>query len=214
MGSQSPESQLKEIVQLPKSVMKQIKKLSHLSFLPHSKFLPLSNTVLSVLIYTTIVSGVYILSISGQSVAPPEKTLSADTAQPYLDSERRVFDLVNDERKKLGIQPLLWNEKAAAAARSHSDDMASSNYLGHSDLFGGKPEDRVEKAGLTDWRRLGENIAWVSGHPDPLSRVVECWMNSAGHRQNMLDPKFRESGLGMTITSDGKSYFTQVFVSR
>ncbi|MFT3746157.1 MAG: CAP domain-containing protein [Pyrinomonadaceae bacterium] len=153
-------------------------------------------------------------TLTARQRSPRRIAPSAEIAQPNLTSELRVFDLVNEERKKLGIQPLIWNEKAASAARSHSDDMAGSGYLSHSDLFGGKPDDRVAKAGLNDWRRLGENIAWVSGHADPLTRVVECWMNSPGHRENMLNPKFRESGLGMTVTNDGKSYFTQVFVSR
>ncbi|MEO7659119.1 MAG: CAP domain-containing protein, partial [Pyrinomonadaceae bacterium] len=77
-----------------------------------------------------------------------------------------------------------------------------------------KVDDRADQFGLNDWRRIGENIAWVMGHADPAVRVVECWMRSPGHRNNILDSNFREAGLGLAVANDGKYYFTQVFVKR
>jgi uncharacterized protein YkwD len=128
--------------------------------------------------------------------------------------EHRVFDLINDERIKNGLQPLIWTDKSAITARFHSANMSQTSYFSHKDLIGNRVEDRLNKFGVTDWRMAGENIAWISGYDDPTARVVESWMNSPGHRKNILQPKYRESGIGLAITDDHKFYFTQVFVSR
>lgn len=140
--------------------------------------------------------------------------IEANDAEVVYSIERRVFDLVNDERIKIGSQPLIWIEPAASAARYHSATMAEGRFLGHSDLTGRKVDDRADQFGFSDWRRIGENVAWVMGHSDPAARVVECWMRSPGHRKNLLDSNYRESGLGLSVSSDGKYYFTQVFVRR
>ena len=114
---------------------------------------------------------------------------------------------------KIDLFPL-WTDATAATARYHSASMAKNDYFSHGDLMGKQVEDRASKFGVSDWRWIGENIAWVSGHPDPASRVVECWMRSRGHRENILQSKFREGGIGMALASDGKYYFTQVFLFR
>jgi uncharacterized protein YkwD len=161
-----------------------------------------------------------ILSVStfGGIVGEDCVFLTYDLRAPNLASreqmERRVFDLVNAERASNGLTPLMWIDKAADAARSHSEDMAANRYLSHYDLHGRKVSQRAEDAGLNDWRWLGENIAWLSGHSDPTNRVVENWMRSKGHRENILQQNFNQSGIGMAVSSDGKYYFTQVFVLR
>lgn len=174
-----------------------------------NNFLVIFAFLLTVIVTFQASAQVEVVNVAHSGVAPFE----SDWLR-MRTMETRVFDLVNDERVKNGLSLLVWNEKAALAARYHSGNMASSGFLGHEDLFGKKPEHRVERFGLTDWRRLGENVAWVSGHEDPLSRVVSRWMNSPGHRLNILGSKFNESGLGMSVTKDGKFYFTQVFVTR
>ncbi len=126
--------------------------------------------------------------------------------------ERRAFDLVNDERRTRGLQPLRWVDLAADVARRHSENMARLNFFSHYDLDGRKPSERASLMGLTDWRRIGENIAWLRGHEDPAVRVVQGWMNSPGHRENILDTRYRESGMGLAVSPEGKFYFTQLFV--
>lgn len=143
------------------------------------------------------------------SYVPPARTL-----EPISALERRVFDLVNIERTSRGLRPLIWIDEAAATARDHSRHMAENSYLGHRDLAGKGVGDRSRKFGVKDWRWIGENIAWVSGQDDPATRVIECWMGSRGHRENILRSKFREGGIGMALAADGKYYFTQVFVLR
>jgi uncharacterized protein YkwD len=128
--------------------------------------------------------------------------------------ERRTFDLVNQERIRNGTKPLRWIDQAAAAAREHSENMAELQYFSHADLLGNRVDKRADVAGIGDWRQIGENIAWMTGQSDPASHVVSSWMGSPGHRENLLNPKYEESGIGIAVTSDGQYYFTQVFVHR
>ncbi len=127
--------------------------------------------------------------------------------------ERRAFDLINQERVKNDRKPLRWIEKAAAAARFHSANMARGSFLGHRDLEGTMVDDRADRFGLSNWSQIGENVAWISGYEDPAARAVFSWMRSAGHRKNIMESKYRETGLGLAIGNDGKYYFTQVFVA-
>ena len=110
--------------------------------------------------------------------------------------EPRVFELTNIERIQNGRSPLNWTEQAAAVARYHSTKMETFDVLGD--------EGR-------DWCQIGENIAWISGRENPAKGVVECWMRSPGHRLSILNPNFREWGIGLALATDGKFYFTQEF---
>lgn len=148
---------------------------------------------------------------------------AAENPTKILDSQRRLaanvralesraFALANDERSRSGLAPLVWNEKAAEVARSHSMDMAEFDYLSHTDHKGRRVVERARDFGLFEWRALGENIAWLSGYEDPAGRVVDRWMASSGHRRNILQSSYRESGVGLAVSPGGKYYFTQVFV--
>lgn len=128
-------------------------------------------------------------------------------------AEMRVFDLINQEREENGVRPLVWTEKAAAVARIHSDNMAQLGFFSHEDLDGRMVSERADRNGLSKWRQIGENIAWISGYDDPAARAVEGWMKSPGHRRNILDPKYSETGIGLSVAGSGRVYFTQVFVS-
>lgn len=189
-----------------------------LSPLPRLKDLPPSNSFL----YLICALLLLVFGFSGTAQAQTANMYLIDAAftVPAKESERasslefRVFELVNAERIKNGRDALVWVEQAAAVARFHSVDMAQFDYLSHADTLGRNVDKRADKLGLNDWRLIGENIAWLSGYADPAARVVQSWMNSPGHRQNILQSKFREGGIGMALTPAGKYYFTQVFVSR
>jgi uncharacterized protein YkwD len=128
------------------------------------------------------------------------------------ESERtyaqQVLDLVNVEREKAGVPALAWDEAAARVAFDHAQDMAAQQYFEHDSPDGQGPGDRLADAGLGDtyW---GENIAM--GQPDPQA-VVDDWMTSEGHRENILDPQFGRVGVGVRFGWDGP-YWVQDFLA-
>jgi len=128
--------------------------------------------------------------------------------------EREVFELINRKRAQSNLQPLVWSDRAAQVARLHSRNMASYNFFSHVGVDGKRVDGRADGAGLNNWRQIGENIAYNRGFGNPVESVVESWMRSPGHRQNLLGGSWKESGVGITITSNGKYYFTQVFIKK
>jgi uncharacterized protein YkwD len=104
-----------------------------------------------------------------------------------------VLRLVNVERAKAGCGALTTDSRLAAAAQAHSADMAANNYFSHTGRNGSDVSDRVEAAGYR-WSAVGENIA--KGQPTPAA-VMQAWMNSSGHRANILNCRFRNIGIGL-----------------
>lgn len=123
------------------------------------------------------------------------------------DIKKQVFDLVNSERGKANLDPLIWDDRLANVAREHSEDMIRNNFVGHINLKGQNVEDRLRIAGI-DWNFCGENIA--VGDEDAQS-IVRGWMESKGHRDNVLQLQFRYSGVGIARSKAGNLYITQVF---
>ena len=126
--------------------------------------------------------------------------------------EKLIFSLVNKKRAGFSLPPLIWSEKAAQAARLHSRNMSLLNFFSHTGLDGKDVADRVEFFGLKKWLMVGENIAYNHGYGNPAERAIETWMNSSGHRKNILNKNYRETGVGITVNLSGTYYFTQVFV--
>lgn len=125
-----------------------------------------------------------------------------------LASERQMFELVNQERAKVGTKPLVWDEKLAQVGREHSRDMFERGYFSHYSPEGKDVGDRLLDAGI-DYTVAGENLALA---PD-VERAHNGLMNSPGHKRNILDPAFTKFGVG---TIDGGVYgkmFTQVFTN-
>ena len=126
--------------------------------------------------------------------------------------ETAVLDLVNQQRAAQNLRPLNWNNQLHEAARDHSEDMAANNYFSHTSLDGRTAWDRMEDAGY-QWGSAGENIA--AGYSTPQA-VVNGWMNSAGHRQNILSPGYCDLGVGYAYdpSSTYDHYWTQDFGRR
>jgi uncharacterized protein YkwD/chitodextrinase len=118
--------------------------------------------------------------------------------------ESEVFDLVNQERAIVGLSPLSWDDRLFDAARGHSEDMAEQNYFSHDSLDGRSFSDRITEAGYP-WNTCGENIAL--GYSTPQA-VMNAWMNSPGHRNNILGSYFCDIGVGYAGT---RHYWTQDF---
>lgn len=131
--------------------------------------------------------------------------------------EQEVLKLVNIEREKEGLSPLIWNNQLAYAARYHALDMATDNYFNHDsyDLKGGnlvmvcKTFDRIAKF-YTEGYLGAENI---SAGRSSGAATVDGWMNSPGHKKNILNPNAKYVGIGyyQKQGSDYTHYYVQCF---
>lgn len=139
------------------------------------------------------------------TTARPDPTVPEDSGMSRY--EEKVLNLVNQERAEVGCRPLDADPKLARAARSHSADMATQGYFAHDTPDGTDPGKRITAAGYR-WSAWGENIA--KGQPDPES-VMRAWMNSPGHRANILNCGFRDLGVGLAYGSGHTPYWTQDF---
>ena len=128
--------------------------------------------------------------------------------------EREVFALINAERRKHNLRELIWDESIAAVARYHSQNMAREKFFSHRGPDGSMVDDRADRLGLGTWHSIGENIAYMRGYENPAQLAVEKWMESTGHRKNLLGPSWKETAVGVAITADGTYYFTEVFLLR
>ena len=125
----------------------------------------------------------------------------------------QVLTLTNQEREKAGLDPLKLNNKLALAADSHSDSMAKDDFFSHTGKDGSSVSDRVKDTGY-NYLAVGENIA--AGY-STASAVVSGWMNSSGHRANILSANYTEIGIGYEFLREDTGsinynhYWTQVF---
>ena len=126
-----------------------------------------------------------------------------------------VVDLINDERVKAGCAPLQVNSKLVAAAQKHSEDMALNDFFSHTGSNGSSPGQRIAAEGYS-YSTWGENIA--AGYTTAAG-AVNGWMNSDGHRANILNCSYQETGVGYyylendTGNENWYRYWTQVFAS-
>lgn len=120
---------------------------------------------------------------------------------------KQVLTLTNNERRKNNLMPLQWNNELADLAKQHCEDMIRRDFFAHDNPDGETPFDRMKKAGL-DYAVAGENIAAGQYSPEV---VVNSWMNSEGHRKNILNPGFKN--LGVSVVKGGKYgiYWAQEF---
>ncbi|ALO11283.1 hypothetical protein AQF52_5689 [Streptomyces venezuelae] len=137
--------------------------------------------------------------------APVETTAAPSTADRGEAAEAEVVRLVNVERAKVGCTPVRSDAQLAALAGAFSTDMAQRGFFDHTDPDGDTPWARAEQAGVTGLG--GENIA--RGQADAAA-VMESWMNSDGHRANIMNCDFTTLGVGVHF-GDGGPWWTQDF---
>jgi uncharacterized protein YkwD len=144
----------------------------------------------------------------------PQPPTATQVCAPTGNSgyEQQVITLINQERAAEGLPALAGNSKLTTAARRHSADMACSDNFSHTGTDGSKPWDRVSDAGYS-WSRVTENIAASSYQYFSPASVVNLWMNSSGHRANILDPNVVHIGVGFRYFDNGgyEAYYTAVF---
>ena len=142
---------------------------------------------------------------NNQQAEAPAKTTTNNASQSVSEFEKQVVDLTNAERTKAGLKPLEIHSPLMAVAHAKSADMAKNNYFSHTSPTFGSPFDQIKSAGIS-YRSAGENIAQGQRTPQ---QVVQAWMDSPGHRQNIMNANYTHIGVG--FVEDGY-YWTQQFI--
>lgn len=137
----------------------------------------------------------------GQKVNIPNAT-------PLKSIENEIIRLVNLQRSYNGLQPLASNWQASRVARYKCNDMISNNYFAHISPVYGSPFKMMESFGLK-FSAGAENIAYGQR---TAQEVMNTWMNSAGHKANILSKSYTQIGVGVAKKSNGTLYFTQMFL--
>ncbi|RCX13477.1 spore coat assembly protein SafA/uncharacterized YkwD family protein [Anaerobacterium chartisolvens] len=131
---------------------------------------------------------------------------------PNIDSvksvESEVVRLVNVQRANAGLKPLTENWELSRIARYKSQDMINKNYFSHTSPTYGSPFDMIKSFGI-NYSTAGENIAMGQR---TAQEVMNGWMNSSGHRANILNSSYTQIGVGLAKNSKGTCYWTQMFI--
>jgi uncharacterized protein YkwD len=141
------------------------------------------------------------------STAPSPSPTESPTGNAAFEAE--VVTIVNQERAKVGCPAVTVDDRLTAAARAHSADMAARNYFSHTTPEGVDFATRITNAGYR-WSGAGENIA--KGQRTP-QEVMTSWMNSDGHKANILNCGYKNLGVGVAADSSGTLLWTQDFAS-
>ncbi|CDM70339.1 putative membrane protein [Clostridium bornimense] len=126
--------------------------------------------------------------------------------------ERLIFEKINAERRKIGIQEYSNNSTMAKYAKEKSKDMGNNGYFDHKDLSGNLITVKMKEEGVT-YTAWAENIAWITAEENPevvAEEFVKSWMNSAGHKENILSTKYTSTGVGI-YKNEAKIYATEEF---
>ncbi|PKR76993.1 hypothetical protein CEY16_13825 [Halalkalibacillus sediminis] len=155
--------------------------------------------------------------VEQEEASQPEESAAEENQQQVEEPaasdvhayEQQVAELVNQERQKHGLQPVELSSELSNVARDKSQDMATNNYFSHQSPTYGSPFDMMQAYGI-DYRTAGENIAKGQRSPE---QVMNGWMNSEGHRANILNENFTHIGVGY-VESNGSTYWTQMFIGK
>lgn len=137
------------------------------------------------------------------------RTVFISSENKDIDFVERVLELVNEERAKEGAKPLVLDKDLCAVAKMHSEDMVSRNFFSHENPDGASPFDRMSAYGIR-YMAAAENIA--AGQTTP-EQVMDSWMNSPGHRANILNNAYGKIGIGFAMGGGYGIYWTQCFTN-
>lgn len=147
-------------------------------------------------------------SIKNPSLIYPGQKLTIPNLNDIKAQENEVIRLVNVERSKKGLPALKQNWQLSRIARYKSQDMINKNYFSHFSPTYGSPFQMIESFGIK-FSSAGENIAMGQKTP---TEVMSSWMNSPGHRSNILSTSYSEIGVGLAKDKYGRCYWTQMFI--
>ncbi|QAT44091.1 serine protease [Aminipila luticellarii] len=136
------------------------------------------------------------------------KDTTTNNTGTFGSYEQQVVDIVNQERAKSGLAPLTINAKLSQVAEKKAEDMRDQNYFSHTSPTYGSPFDMMKQFGIT-YTAAGENIA--KGQKTPQD-VMTAWMNSSGHRANIMNSNYQQIGVGYVTDSNGTTYWVQEFI--
>jgi uncharacterized protein YkwD len=141
----------------------------------------------------------------------PEKAEVRDSSPEGI--ERQLLDAVNRVRVREGVPELQWHPGVAGAAEAHSRAMAERGFFSHTDPEKGDLAARMKQAGVR-WSSVAENLFQQRGCPDGVQCAVQGWLESPGHRKNLLSPEYTGTGIGIISDERGTVYYTQIFMAR
>ena len=139
--------------------------------------------------------------------ADQQKQTAAPASSQVSAFEQQVLELTNQERAKYGVPALKLDVELSKVAREKSRDMQAKGYFDHNSPTYGSPFDMMKKFGIS-YRSAGENIAMGQQSPQ---EVVNAWMNSEGHRKNILNANYTHIGIGHIAQGN---YWTQMFIGK
>ena len=133
-------------------------------------------------------------------------------AASYAELETRLHQEVNALRAHRHLIPLERDPALDAVARAHSADMARRGYLNHVNPEGQDPLDRLHAAGIEGFSLAAENTG-LTDRPDPNREILQGWIASPVHRNNLHAPPFNRTGVGVSRAASGAYYYTQLYVT-
>lgn len=162
---------------------------------------------------TPILLGLLCVSFLMTGCASPKMATEDESRSYYSEAEtslleREMFNAINEYRASRGLKQLEWNDKLTGLARIHSINMASGSIpFGHDGIdMRNKIIDKV-----LDWKKISENVAYSTPRNSLVDQVLVQWIKSTEHHKNIIG-NYNLSGIGVSRSSDGKLYFTQMFV--
>jgi uncharacterized protein YkwD len=135
---------------------------------------------------------------------------AAVSPDDLLRTELRVHQYVNRERSSNHLPTLNWSAQLAEEARRHARNIAGRRFFSHIDPSRGNIDRRLNNAGIL-WQRCAENL-YEGNTGDPATEAVNAWLRSAGHRRNLMDSMFDETGVGAAQRGDGVIVIVQAYV--
>ncbi|MCL2573876.1 MAG: CAP domain-containing protein [Defluviitaleaceae bacterium] len=161
-----------------------------------------------------IIAATFVI-FSACSLFPSEVPMVISNPAPPTEAEifeQRIFELVNIERANYGIPPLIWHDELAASAQAHSADMAQNNNFSHDSSDGTSFSERIAALAIPNVVGMAENV--IAGFQTPEA-MMEGWMNSEGHRANILNPSLTHIGIGFYHLQGSQYtfYATQKFIT-
>jgi uncharacterized protein YkwD len=126
---------------------------------------------------------------------------------------RDIFQKVNYQRRTKRLRLLVWDEELAKMAAAYSRQMAEGDFFSHYDNDGKTIAERAEDFDLGKWKKLGENLFTSEGYVEPVDIAVDGWLKSETHRENIFDPGWTHTGIGV-YSKGQKTLITQVFLKK
>lgn len=152
---------------------------------------------------------ILILGSAGNNSSTTKPNANNTTKSELTADEQKVFDLINAKRVANGLSALKIDDEVQNIARIKAQDMVDSNYFSHTSPTYGSPFNMMKSFGIS-YKTAGENIAGNSSN----SGAVNAWMNSEGHRANILNSSFNYTGIGVVKSPKYGKIYVQMFIGK